>query len=61
MHLNVMFSDESDLKRFQDFLYKKSLESCKFTGLLEAMCNEVTIVSAIHEIKSLKYREKLKK
>lgn len=52
MHLNVMFSNESDLKKCQDFLYQKSLEDVNFTGLLEAMCNEVTIVTAIHDIKS---------
>ena len=47
-----MFSDESDLKRCQDFLYQKSLDNVTFTGLMEAMCNEVTIVTAIHDIKS---------
>ena len=52
MHLNVMFSNESDLKKFQDFLYQKSHENVTFTGLLEAMCDKVTIVTAIHDIKS---------
>lgn len=47
-----MFSDESDLKRCQDYLYQKSLDNVTFTGLIEAMCNEVTIVTAIHDIKS---------
>lgn len=54
MHLNVMFSNESDLKNFQDFLYKKSNEGKSFTGLLEAMIHEVTIVTAVHNIKSNK-------
>ena len=54
MHLNVRFSKESDLKRIQDLLYEKSGQKVSFTGLLEAMVNEVTIVTAIHNIKSNK-------
>lgn len=52
MHLNVNLSCETDLKNLQDFLYEKSKESKAFTGLLEAIANEVTIVTAIHNIKS---------
>ena len=37
-----------------DFLYQKSKEGVTFTGLLEAIANEVTIVTAIHNIKSNK-------
>lgn len=54
MHLNVGFSTESELKAFLDFLYVKSGQSISFTGLLEAMCHEVTIVTAVHNIKSNK-------
>lgn len=54
MHLNVGFSTESELKAFLDFLYAKSGQSISFTGLLEAMCHEVTIVTAVHNIKSNK-------
>lgn len=54
MHLNVGFSTESELKAFLDFLYAKSGKSISFTGLLEAMCHEVTIVTAVHNIKSNK-------
>ena len=52
VHLNVGFSNESELKKLQDFLYQKSAEGVAFTGLLEAMVSEVTIVTAIHNIKS---------
>lgn len=54
MHLNVGFSTESELKAFLDFLYAKSGQSISFTGLLEATCHEVTIVTAVHNIKSNK-------
>lgn len=54
MHLNVRFSTEAEMKQTLDFLYKKSKEGISFTGLVEAMVNEVTIVTAIHNIKSNK-------
>ena len=54
MHLNVKFSNETDLKCLLDLLYLKSGQGVTFTGLLEAMTNEVTIVTAIHNIKSNK-------
>lgn len=54
VHLNVRFSNETGLKGFQDLLYAKSGQGVSFTGLLEAMVNEVTIVTAIHNIKSNK-------
>lgn len=54
VHLNVGFSTETELKRFQDLLYEKSGQGVAFTGLLEAMENEVTIVTAVHNIKSNK-------
>ena len=54
VHLNVRFSNEADLKRLQDLLYEKSGQNVAFTGLLEAMMDEVTIVTAVHNIKSNK-------
>lgn len=54
VHLNVRFSTEAELKQTLDFLYEKSKEEISFTGLIEAMVNEVTIVTAIHNIKSNK-------
>ena len=54
MHLNVRFSTEAEMKQTLDFLYEKSKEGIAFTGLVEAMVNEVTIVTAIHNIKSNK-------
>jgi len=54
MHLNVNLSCESDLKKLQDFLYAQSQQNKTFTGLLEAVSSEVTIVTAIHNIKSNK-------
>lgn len=52
MQLNVKFSNETELKNFQDFLYKKSKQGMAFTGLIEAISNEQTITTAIHNIKS---------
>ena len=52
MHLNVNLSCEADLKKLQDFLYAQSQQNKTFTGLLEAVSSEVTIVTAIHNIKS---------
>lgn len=54
VHLSVRFSNEADLKRLQDLLYEKSGQNVAFTGLLEAMMDEVTIVTAVHNIKSNK-------
>jgi len=52
VHLSVRFSTETGLKEFQDFLYEKSGSGAAFTGLLEAMANDTTIVTAVHNIKS---------
>lgn len=54
VHLNVRFSTETELKKIQDFLYEKSGQGVSFTGLVEAMANEGTIVTAVHNIKSNK-------
>ena len=42
------------MKGFLDFLYDASSKGSSFTGLLEAMVNDTTIVTAIHNIKSNK-------
>lgn len=54
MHLNVNLSCETDLKKLQDFLYAQSQQNNNFTGLLEAVISETTIITAIHNIKSNK-------
>ena len=54
MHIYVNLSSEKDLKTLQDFLYANSKQGKSFTGLLEAVESEVTIVTAIHNIKSNK-------
>lgn len=54
VHLNVRFSNESELKQTLDFLYASSQQNVAFTGLMEAVTSEVTIVTAIHNIKSNK-------
>lgn len=54
MHLNVRFLNETELKQFQDLLYEKSGQGICFTGLLEAMVSGITIVTAVHNIKSNK-------
>ena len=50
MHINAGFSNESQLKSLTDFLYEKSGHGAVFTGLMEAISNEVTIITAIHNI-----------
>ena len=52
VHVNVRFSNEAGLNTLLDFLYQKSKTGAAFTGLLEAMVHEVTIVTAVHNIKS---------
>ena len=42
------------IRAFQDLLYEESGQGVSFTGLLEAMVNETTIVTAVHNIKSNK-------
>ena len=54
VHLNVRFSTEAELKQTLDFLYEKSKQGTAFTGLVEAMMSEITIITAIHNIKSNK-------
>ena len=54
VHLNVNFSSETEMNRTLDFLYQKSKEGVSFTGLLEAVVSDITIVTAVHNIKSNK-------
>ena len=54
MHLNVNFSSEAEMNKTLDFLYQKSKEGVSFTGLLEAVVSNITIVTAVHNIKSNK-------
>ncbi len=54
MHLNVNFSSEAEMNKTLDFLYQKSKEGVSFTGLLEAVVSDITIVTAVHNIKSNK-------
>ena len=48
------YARNKNIKKLQDFLYQKSGENKIFTGLLEAMSSNVTIITAIHNIKSNK-------
>lgn len=54
MHLNDNFSSEAELKAKLDFIYEKSKLNKSFNGLLEIAFNEVTIITAIHNVKSNK-------
>ena len=52
MHLNGRFSSERELREKLDFIYEKSQSGSSFHGILEVASNEVTIITAIHAIKS---------
>lgn len=52
MHLNGRFSSERELREKLDFIYEKSKSGSSFYGILEVASNEVTIITAIHAIKS---------
>lgn len=52
MLINANFSSEQELGGTLDFIYAKSKEGGVFHGILEAAFNEVTIVTAIHNIKA---------
>lgn len=54
MNIKRSFTSEQELKDIQDFIYRKSKEGKGFNGILEAAVNEVTITTAIHNIKSNK-------
>jgi group II intron reverse transcriptase/maturase len=52
VHLNGRFSSEQELREKLDFIYEKSKNGGSFHGILEVASNEVTIITAIHNIKS---------
>jgi RNA-directed DNA polymerase len=54
MYIKHSFTSETELKETLDFIYEKSKEGKGFNGILEAAFNEVTIVTAIHNIKGNK-------
>jgi RNA-directed DNA polymerase len=54
MRVTTQINSERQLKDTLDLLYQKSSEGISFTGLLEIMMNERTIITAIHKIKSNK-------
>jgi RNA-directed DNA polymerase len=54
MHLKHNFKSEAELKDNLDFIYLKSSEGKSFHGIIEVAFNEVTITTAIHNIKSNK-------
>lgn len=53
VHLNGQFSNEQALRQKLDFIYEKSKGGGSFHGILEVASNEVTITTAIHNIKSI--------
>ncbi|KNY30253.1 group II intron reverse transcriptase/maturase [Pseudobacteroides cellulosolvens] len=54
MFIKHNFTSESELKMILDNIYSQSQKGKSFNGILEAVLNEVTIITAIHNIKSNK-------
>ena len=54
MHLEHNFKSEAELKEKLDFIYAQSSKGKTFHGIMEVAFNEVTIITAIHNIKSNK-------
>ncbi len=54
MHINSKVASEGQLKERLDLIYARSKEGRSFHGLYELAFNPVTIVTAIHNIKSNK-------
>lgn len=52
VHLNGRFSSEHELREKLDFIYEKSKCGGSFHGILEVASSEVTIITAIHNIKA---------
>jgi group II intron reverse transcriptase/maturase len=52
VHLNDNFSTEQELFEKLDFVYQKSKQNAGFNGILEIAFHEVTIITAIHNIKA---------
>lgn len=51
MHLKHSFTSEAELKEKLDFIYSQSKSGKSFHGIIEVAFNEVTIITAIHNIK----------
>ena len=51
MHLKHSFTSEAELKEKLDFIYSQSKKGKSFHGIMEVAFNEVTIITAIHNIK----------
>ena len=54
MHLKRNFTSETELKEKLDFIYDQSRKGHSFHGIIEVAFNEVTIITAIHNIKGNK-------
>lgn len=54
MNLRRNFTSEAQLKDTLDFIYEQSKKGKSFHGIIEVAFNEVTIVTAIHNVKSNK-------
>lgn len=54
MNLKHNFKSEAELKYILDFIYMESLKGKSFHGIIEVAFNEITIITAIHNIKSNK-------
>lgn len=54
MILKRCFTSEAELKETLDFIYNQSKQGKNFHGILEVAFNEVTIITAIHNIKANK-------
>ena len=52
MNLKRNFTSEAELKTILDFIYIQSSKGKSFHGIMEVAFNEVTIITAIHKIKS---------
>lgn len=54
MIIKHSFTSETELRSTLDWIYSQSLKGTKFHGIIEAAFNEITIITAIHNIKSNK-------
>ena len=54
MNLKRNFTSEAELRSILDFIYDQSRKGKSFHGIMEVAFNEVTIITAIHNIKSNK-------
>ncbi len=54
MNIRHSFTSEAELKSTLDWIYQQSLKGARFNSIIEVAFNEVTIITAIHNIKSNK-------